>query len=204
MTTRREQEPTRRQAEYLDFIRHYSDVHGRPPSQGDIAGYFGVSAPSVHRMILTLEARGFLARSRGKARAIQVLVTPTRPLLGESPSGAGGARATTAGEPRCAVDATTSVGGEILTRLFAHYERFQLDDAEFAPVVGCLLDGVYSGLQAVGVARAVAREARDRLLEQALGTFCAACAQNDPSGADAEEDRETFLYLMKHGRWPGE
>ena len=79
-------EPTERQAEYLDFIRHYSEVHGRPPSEGDIVQYFGVSAPAVHQMILTLEARGFLARSPGKGRAIRALVAPTQRSLGERSS----------------------------------------------------------------------------------------------------------------------
>lgn len=204
MTARQEREPTERQAEYLDFIRHYSEVHGRPPSEGDIVRYFGVSAPSVHQMILALEARGFLARSPGRTRAIRVLVAPSRRPLGENSSSGVCPPMTTAGEPTSAVEATISVGSEVLSRLFAYYDRYQMDDAEFAPLVGCLLDGVDSGLRVAGVARDVAGEARNRLLEQALRTYTAVCAQNDPSGADAKEEGETFLYLMKHGRWPSE
>ena len=96
------------------------------------------------------------------------------------------------------------MGSEVLSRLFASYDRYRIDDAEFTALVGCLLDGVDSGLRAAGLARDVAGEARDRLLEQALRTYTVACAQNDPSGADAKEDGETFLYLMKHGHWPTE
>jgi DNA-binding MarR family transcriptional regulator len=35
-----------------------------------------VSPPTVHRMILTLEKRGFIERTPGQARAIRVLVPP--------------------------------------------------------------------------------------------------------------------------------
>ena len=194
-------EPTERQAEYLDFIRHYSEVHGRPPSEGDIVQYFGVSAPAVHQMILTLEACGFLARSPGKARAIRVLVAPTQQSLGERSSNEVRPPART-GEPTSAVEATICVGCEVLSRLFAHYDRYHMDDSEFAPLVRCLLDGVDSGLLAAGEASDVADQARRHLLEQALRTYTGMCSQNDPSGADAKEDGETFLYLMEHGHWP--
>jgi hypothetical protein len=199
----REREPTERQAEYLDFIRHYSEVHGRPPSEGDIVQYFGVSAPAVHQMILTLEARGFLARSPRKARTIRVLVAPTPRSLPWSSSGEV-CPPTMTGQPVSAAEATVSVGSEVLSRVFAHYDRCQMDDSEFAPLVGCLLDGVDSGLRAAGLGPDVAGETRRLLLEQALRAYAAACARNDPCGADAKEDGKTFLYLMKHGHWPGE
>jgi hypothetical protein len=178
-------------------------VRKRSPSEGDMARYFGVSAPSVHQMILTLEARGFLARDTGKARATQVLVPPPprRTPRGSSPSAVQPA-VPPAGEPTSVVEAATSVGGEILSRLFALADQVPLDDAEFAPLVGCVLDGVDAGLRAAGATRDVAGEARNRLLEEALRKYTALCAQNDPSGADAKEDGETFLYLMTHGRWP--
>ncbi len=35
--------------------------------------FFGVTPPSVHQMVLTLEARGLIARIPGKARSIRVL-----------------------------------------------------------------------------------------------------------------------------------
>ena len=34
---------------------------------------FGVTAPSVHQMVVTLDARGLVARVPGKARSIRVL-----------------------------------------------------------------------------------------------------------------------------------
>lgn len=56
--------PTRRQREYLDFIRRYMARHGTSPSEADISEHFMVSAPSAHQMIKTLEQRGFISRGR--------------------------------------------------------------------------------------------------------------------------------------------
>lgn len=71
--------PTRRQREYLDFIRRYMARHGGSPSEADIRDHFMVSAPSAHQMVKTLEKRGFIARDRdffGKTvpRSIRVLI----------------------------------------------------------------------------------------------------------------------------------
>lgn len=70
--------PTRRQLEYLDFIRKYLHRNGLSPAETDIQEYFSVSAPSVNQMIRTLERRGFISRDRdwsGKTmpRSIRVL-----------------------------------------------------------------------------------------------------------------------------------
>jgi DNA-binding MarR family transcriptional regulator len=62
------------QGQYLAFIRAYSIVNRRPPSEADIQRFFGVTAPSVHQMVLTLERRGLLARTPGQARSSRVLV----------------------------------------------------------------------------------------------------------------------------------
>lgn len=61
------------QGQYLAFIRAYSVIYRRPPSEADMQRFFGVTPPSVHQMVLTLEARGLIARIPGKARSIQVL-----------------------------------------------------------------------------------------------------------------------------------
>jgi len=36
--------------------------------------YFRVSPPSVHQMVLTLEARGFIERRPGQVRSIRLLI----------------------------------------------------------------------------------------------------------------------------------
>jgi len=37
--------------------------------------YFRVSPPAVHQMVLTLEARGLIARTPGQARSIRMLIS---------------------------------------------------------------------------------------------------------------------------------
>ena len=62
------------QGQYLAFIYTYTLLHRQPPAERDIQFFFRVTPPSVHNMILTLERRGLLARTPGKARALRVLV----------------------------------------------------------------------------------------------------------------------------------
>ncbi len=65
---------TDKQGQYLAFIYYYSKIHGRPPSELEMQEYFRVSPPSVHQMILTLEARGFIERTPWQARSIRLLI----------------------------------------------------------------------------------------------------------------------------------
>jgi DNA-binding MarR family transcriptional regulator len=70
------------QGQYLAFIDAYTRVHGRPPAETDMQRHFGVSPPSVHQMVLTLERAGLIRRQPGVARSIVVLVpTEHLPLL---------------------------------------------------------------------------------------------------------------------------
>jgi DNA-binding transcriptional MocR family regulator len=78
-------QPTKRQGEYLDFIRAFTDRWGTPPSFEEIGRHFGTTAPSVNNMIKMLESRGFLTRVPGAPRTLRVLLpkdaapTPTAP-----------------------------------------------------------------------------------------------------------------------------
>ena len=65
---------TKLQGQYLAFIAAYTKVNGRPPAEADIQRYFGVTPPSVHNMIATLDKRGLISRTPGRARSIAVLV----------------------------------------------------------------------------------------------------------------------------------
>src|SRR5262249_8655044 len=47
---------TPKQGQYLAFIDAYTRVLGRPPAEADLQRHFGVSPPSVHQMVLTLDA----------------------------------------------------------------------------------------------------------------------------------------------------
>ena len=67
---------TDKQGQYLAFIYYYSKIHGRPPAEAEMPEYFGVSPPSVHQMILTLEKRGLIERTPGQARSIHLLISP--------------------------------------------------------------------------------------------------------------------------------
>src|SRR3954469_23787683 len=67
---------TDRQGQYLAFIDAYTRVTGRPPAESDIQRRFGVSPPSVHQMVLTLEQLGLIRRRPGVARSIEVLLAP--------------------------------------------------------------------------------------------------------------------------------
>ena len=65
---------TQKQGQYLAFIHAYSKIMRQPPAEADMQRYFQVSPPSVHQMVLTLEAKGLIKRKKGAARSIQLLV----------------------------------------------------------------------------------------------------------------------------------
>ena len=73
---------TQRQGQYLAFIYAYSTLNARPPAEADMQRFFGVTAPSVHQMVLALEKAKLITRQPRQARSIKLLVTPeTLPLL---------------------------------------------------------------------------------------------------------------------------
>ena len=73
---------TAKQGQYLAFIYAYTRIHGRPPAEADIRRFFAVTPPTAHQMVLTLERGGWIRRTPGAARSIEVLVDPERlPIL---------------------------------------------------------------------------------------------------------------------------
>jgi repressor LexA len=73
---------TAKQGHYLAFIHTYSHMFGRPPAETDLQRHFGVSPPSVHQMIVTLEQNGFIRRQPGVPRSIEILLPPEElPIL---------------------------------------------------------------------------------------------------------------------------
>ena len=73
---------TPRQGQFLAFIYNYTRINGRPPAEADMERYFRVSPPSIHQMVLRLEAEGFISRVPGEPRSIRLLVSPEDlPLL---------------------------------------------------------------------------------------------------------------------------
>ena len=65
---------TAKQGQYLAFIYYYTKIHGRAPAEAELQEYFKVSPPSVHQMVLTLQARGLITREPGRARSIGLLL----------------------------------------------------------------------------------------------------------------------------------
>ena len=65
---------TEKQGQYLAFIYYYTKVNGRPPAEADMQRHFRVTPPSVHQMVLTLEANGFIGRTPGQGRSIRLLI----------------------------------------------------------------------------------------------------------------------------------
>jgi DNA-binding MarR family transcriptional regulator len=73
---------TPKQGQHLAFIYTYTQIAGRPPAKADLHHHFGVTPPSVHQMVLTLEHAGLIRREPGKPRSTQLLVEPRAlPLL---------------------------------------------------------------------------------------------------------------------------
>jgi Mn-dependent DtxR family transcriptional regulator len=67
---------TEKQGQYLAFIYTYALVNGQAPAEADMQRFFGVSPPSVHRMIVELEARGLIRRVPRQSRSIEVTLPP--------------------------------------------------------------------------------------------------------------------------------
>ena len=65
---------TEKQGQYLAFIYYYTKIHYRSPSEADMQSYFGVTPPTVHQMVLSLEKNGLIARKAGEARSIRLLL----------------------------------------------------------------------------------------------------------------------------------
>ena len=64
-----------KQGQYLAFIYYYTKIHGRSPSEAEMQAYFGVTPPTVHQMVLSLERNGLIGRTAGTARSIRLLLS---------------------------------------------------------------------------------------------------------------------------------
>ena len=69
---------TARQGQYLAFIYWYTKLNRVPPAEADFVRYFQVSAPAVHLMIKKLHTDGWITRTPGQARSIQLRVPRER------------------------------------------------------------------------------------------------------------------------------
>lgn len=77
---------TAKQGQYLAFIHTYTLLNGCAPAEADMERYFGVTPPSVHRMVIELEHRGLIQRVPHQPRSIKLLVsTGEIPALANRP-----------------------------------------------------------------------------------------------------------------------
>lgn len=70
--------PTRQQGQFLAFIREYimRNEQGLAPTHAAFQKYFNLTPPSVNSMLIRLEQRGFIQRTPGLARGIQLVIAP--------------------------------------------------------------------------------------------------------------------------------
>jgi repressor LexA len=65
---------TQRQSEIYDFVVHYADQHGYPPTVREIGAAVGLASPStVHAHLANLERAGYLKRDPTKPRALELV-----------------------------------------------------------------------------------------------------------------------------------
>lgn len=62
------------QGRYLAFIHAYTNTHGYPPAESEIALALCVSPPSVNQMVKKLEERGLIRRQPGQPRSLQIII----------------------------------------------------------------------------------------------------------------------------------
>jgi Plasmid pRiA4b ORF-3-like protein/LexA DNA binding domain len=62
------------QGRYLAYIHAYTNLHGYPPAESEIATAMCVSPPSVNQMVKMLEKKGLIQRQPGQPRSIRVSV----------------------------------------------------------------------------------------------------------------------------------
>ncbi|KYH31117.1 LexA repressor [Moorella mulderi DSM 14980] len=135
---------TPRQEMVLNYIRHFIDVHGYPPTVRDICQATGLrSSSTVHGHLNRLEKKGYIRRDPTRSRAIEILTTypgpshTTRnmvsvPLLGKI----------TAGQPILAVENIEEVF-PLPSELAGSEDAFMLQVQGDSMIEAGILDGDY-------------------------------------------------------------
>ncbi len=73
--------PSKRQAEILHFAREYRRENGYSPSLVEMAKHFGVSVPTIHQHVHSLQDKNLLTVEKGKKRSIQALHNHRLPVV---------------------------------------------------------------------------------------------------------------------------
>lgn len=70
---------TERQKQVLEFLRGFVSAQGYPPTLREICAHFGISGPkNAAKHLDSLEKKGFIRRSSGISRAIEVTGAPAK------------------------------------------------------------------------------------------------------------------------------
>ncbi len=135
---------TRRQREILDFITEQIEGNGYAPSMEEIGARFGLtSTATVHKHLSNLEQKGYIRRSSGRSRAIE-LRGPEGSVEGEV---VGGALAVpllgriAAGRPIEALSVPEQI--ELPASLVGRHETFVLQVAGDSMIGEQIRDGDY-------------------------------------------------------------
>ena len=73
ISERRKHGLTRQQREVLNFVADFIKTHGFSPTLREIRSHMGWSSMSItHRVVTSLEERGYIERLYGRARAIRL------------------------------------------------------------------------------------------------------------------------------------
>jgi repressor LexA len=152
---------TSRQGQFLAFIHHYTTLHGRPPAEAELVGFFQITPPSVHQMILTLERRRLISRTPGQARSIRLAIPyETLPPLQSGSVSASTrlpARQTEGSQPADTEAIMLRLGKIQIDALFAQKTRHTLGEAKFIS----LLDAVIGSFTHAEVNARMVDELRD-------------------------------------------
>jgi hypothetical protein len=62
------------QGQYPAFMHTYEGIHGCAPAEADLQRHFGVTPPSAHQMVVTLERKGLITHVTGGARSIKLQI----------------------------------------------------------------------------------------------------------------------------------
>ena len=89
-----------------------------------------------------------------------------------------------------------------IDKMYAAQEIRVVDDSEFVPLIGCLVEAVAEQAEAAGRPPKEVARVRDAVMKHATDIYVGLCREHDPENADEEEDAEVFAYLMEHGCWP--
>ena len=183
---------TRRQGEYLAYINHYTQVNGRPPAEADIASYFGVAGPTVHRMLVHLQERGLISRLPGVPRSLQILVDLTELPHPHSSLPRGAPPRYQTNPVKTAAHEGLAVARRILLRQFEAYPDSGLSEEAFAEFIAGLVSGVLEHMVIARYPLGHLAAVRNGLFEE----IARHCATDDDRG-QARPRARTFLDLVE-------